>query len=164
MKVIEFSSFSTELLNFQIGRTRSFFKINQQTQHHFLGFRGQSVIWKHLKWCWMIPYAIYGGTTTPNLFLHNSEIQMCITFEPFFIYPNKLSIFKYLWSQPFIGKHLRRCLTCLVPIFAEYRSPHELDPYPRIKIWHSFSMLHHHPTNHSVFTTVLASYFSRNTV
>ena len=33
--------------------------------------------------------------------------------------------------------------------------PHELDQYPRITIWHSFSMLHHHPTTLvSVLTTV----------
>ena len=61
-----FSSFSIKLLNFQIGRTRSIFKINQQTKHHFLGFQGQSFIWKHLKSCWMIPHAIYGGYPYPR--------------------------------------------------------------------------------------------------
>ena len=39
-------------------------------------------------------------------------------------------------------------LTRFVPIFVEYRSPHEIDP-----IWHSFSVFNHRPTN-IVFTTV----------
>ena len=134
MKVIDFSSFAIELLNFQICRTRTVnFQDKSTNTTPFPRFSGEIFNMEAFKVVLDDSPCHIWGTTTPNLFFHNSEIHMCIMFQPFFIYPNTLSIFKCLWSQSFIGKHLRRCLTCLVPIFAEYRSPMNLTRIPELQ-------------------------------
>ena len=122
MKVIDFSSFSIKLLNFQIGRTRSIIIYCQDKSTNttpFLRFSGATFHMDAFKvvlddsWChiWGYHYAkpIYSQSRNTNVHIISTIIHILTNLVSLNVYGVNLSLVN-IWED----------LTRLVPIFVEY--------------------------------------------